>query len=112
MVINVGIKSCKIYASGHVFQVALHIAATSAVAVSLLIVRPALLCKFVFSVCLQYVIHKLYTHSVPTVHLVGVCPAASVCRQPRDLSSSACGRRWPAARRSMSRSSHLVGPKI
>lgn len=51
-------------------------------------------------------------HNVSTVHLVAVGPAASVCRQQWGLCSSVCGRRWPAARRSEPRSSHLVAPEI
>lgn len=72
-----------------------------------------LLWKFGFS--LQYsmwTIHTTYTHTVTTVHRVGVCPAASVCTQLQDLCSNAYGRRWPAARRVVPLSSHLAGPKI
>lgn len=56
--------------------------------------------------------HTYCINTVSTVHLVVACPAASICRQPRDLHSSACGRRWRAAWRSFPRSSHLVGPEI
>lgn len=47
-----------------------------------------------------------------TVRLSAVRPAASVCRQPPGLRSSACGRRWPPAGRSVSQSSRPAGPTI
>lgn len=50
---------------------------------------------------------SVHSDGVSTVHLVAVCPAASVCRRPQDLCSSVCGRRWPAA---SPQSSHTVGP--
>lgn len=49
--------------------------------------------------------------SASRVHLVAVCPAASVCRQTQDLCSSACGRRQPAVRSSADWCSHLAGPR-
>lgn len=74
---------------------------------------PGLLSKYGFDLCLKVgKRHKPYTHNVPTVRPVDLCPAASVCRQPRDLCSSACGRRWPVAWRSVTQSSHQVWPKI
>lgn len=74
---------------------------------------PGLLSKYGFDLCLKVgKRHIPYTHNVPTVRPVGLCPAAIVCRQPRDLCSSACGRRWPVAWRSVTQSSHQVWPKI
>lgn len=74
---------------------------------------PVLLSRYGFDLCLKVGKPNIpYTHSVPTVRLVRVCPAASACRQPRDWCSSAYGRRWPVAWRSVTQSSHRVWPKI
>lgn len=68
-----------------------------------------LLCKFESSGSLHS--PKLFAGRAATAHLDDVRPAASVCRQPQDLRSSACGRRWPAAWRSASPSSHPAEPE-
>lgn len=46
-----------------------------------------------------------------TVHLGGDRPAASARRQPEDLHSSACGKRWLVVRRLVFQGSHWVWPE-
>lgn len=54
----------------------------------------------------------LVAHGLFIVHPGDGCPAASVCRQPKDLHSSACGTRWPLVRRLCFQSSRPAGPGI